>query len=279
MGLYLRGRQFWSCNYRILTMLKIPKVRMAIVLFALSLAALVRFFSFDLLFRFLAIVSITLSAEYAFWRFRKITPFVPSAGIVTALIVFLLSEPSSSSLGAVVAILFAVGVKQFFRPGNTHIFNPAALGLLSGSFFGLVTSWWGIGWGYFPLFGVLACCGYVSFVYARQYLIILPFLTVSILLTIISTGNPMLALNQLLIGPFWFFILVMLPEPMTAARFPKTKVAYGIFLAMLPFLVSKLRFSADPLLFSLLIGNYVFRIIEQKGEPTVPSSPQNPTQN
>lgn len=242
----------------------LPKIRMVAVLLVLALFALGKFFSFDLLLRFLAILAITLSAEYTFWRLRKVPPFVPSAGIVTALIIFLVSDPESSHLATAIAILTAIGVKQFLRPGSLHIFNPAASGLFIGSLFGLLPSWWGIGWGYIPLTLTLLGAGYVSFVYAKQYRIIIPFLLTSILTTIIVSGHPLLAVNQLLVGPFWFFTLVMLPEPVTAVHKPKMKIQYSVFAAFLPFLLAKIGLPSDPLILTLLAANGTFKMLEQE---------------
>lgn len=244
-------------------MLRIPKIQMVLVLLVLSVAALVRFFSLELLFRLIWLISVTLLFEYIFWRIRKVSLFIPSAGVITALIIFLLADPSSRLYQYALASVLAVAIKQFMRLENRHVLNPAVSGLfLSALFFGLPISWWGVGWGYIPLIMIVLGAGYVSLVSLRQYYIIIPFLASTLITSTFLLGGPESALGQLLVGSFWFFTLVMLPEPMTAARFQFSRIIYGVFVALIPFAASEWNFIADPLIASLLMGNILAMIVE-----------------
>lgn len=245
-------------------LLRTPKVQMATVLSVLSLLTIIRFPSLELILRLVLILAATLVLEYALWRIRKVAPPVPSAGIVTALIIFLLADPAWPVWLSLVAILVSVTSKQFLRPGNHHIFNPAASGLLAASVLGLPVTWWGISWGMVPLMTTIILAGFVSLYTIRQHKIIISFLAVTLIISTLFTG-PQTAINQLLVGSFWFFTLVMLPEPMTAAHFPKTKLLYGSLVALLSFVVPVLSLPLDPLLVSLLAGNVAIHLLEDSG--------------
>lgn len=267
--------------------IKTPKVKMAIVLLVLATLAIVNSFSgawqIDILLRLVVVITSTLILEFVLWKARGVTPFLPSAGLVTALIIFLLADPESPVHFSMLAVLVAVGLKQFLRPANNHIFNPAASGLLIASLFGLPITWWGVaasnaaigtfnvpGWGLpaqagnVPLLVTIIGAGFVSLFTIRQHRIILSFLVTSIVVSTLYLGNIGQSINQLLVGSFWFFTLVMLPEPMTAAKLPNTRILYGIVVASLPFLFAKtIHLSIEPLLAALLLGNFLFRIIEE----------------
>lgn len=238
---------------------------MAIVLALLSLLQIAYFPTLDLILRLITLILFTLLLEYVLWQVRKVSPFVPSASVVTALIIFLLAHPLASLWQPLLACAVAILSKQFIRPANHHIFNPAALGLLIASFFGLPVTWWGAIGGN-PIFMLILVLGggFVVFRTLKQASIIITFL-----LTMISVASfvssPATAISQLIIGPFLFFTLIMLPEPMTAAKFPKTKLIYGALVAVLS-LMSPLftPFGIDPLLGSLLAGNGIIRFVESR---------------
>lgn len=250
--------------------IKTPKVKMAIVLLVLATLAIVNSFSgawqIDILLRLVVIITSTLILEFVLWKARGVTPFLPSAGLVTSLIIFLLADPVAPFHQILMAVVAAITLKQFLRLGNNHIFNPAAAGLLAASLIGLPITWWGLPAqaGNLPLAVTIVGAGFVSLFTIRQHRIILSFLVTSIVVSILYLGSIGQSVNQLLVGSFWFFALVMLPEPMTAAKLPNTRILYGIVVASLPFLFAKtIHLSIEPLLAALLLGNLLFRIIEE----------------
>ncbi|MBI4059061.1 RnfABCDGE type electron transport complex subunit D [Candidatus Microgenomates bacterium] len=245
----------------------IPKVRMVLALSALTLPALIHYFSPELILRLILILSSTLILEYLFWRIRRIEPFLPSAGVVSALIIFLLADPNSSWYLTIIAVVIAIITKQFLRLKKSHIFNPAASGLLIASIFGLPVTWWGVSWGLLlPLIATILLGAWVSMYTIKQHRIILSFIISSIVAFNLIAGQfTTQSLLEFSVASVWFFTLIMLPEPMTAAHFPKTKILYGILVGVLPFLLGPLfNLPVEPLLASLLIGNLVFFIVEKK---------------
>ena len=246
-------------------LLRTPKIQMAIVLTALSLLQVAFFPTFNLVLKLILILSFTLIIEVVFWQVRKASPFVPSAAVVTALIIFLLAHPLAPLWQPLLACALAVLGKQFVRPGNHHIFNPAAWGLLIASFVGLPITWWGaIGGNPIYMFILVLGAGFVTFRTIHQAPIVVTFLLAMIAVASF-TSSPATAISQLIIGSILFFTLIMLPEPMTAAKFPKTKLIYGTLVATLSLASPAFTpFGIDPLLGALLVGNGVIRFVEAK---------------
>lgn len=237
-----------------MNLLRVPKFNMALTLFAVCVVAIVSKFSIDLTIRFLIITGFTLLIEYLFWKVRKVPNFFPSAGFVTAFIVFLLSDPSTPIYLVLLAPTFAVIQKQFARPWGNHIFNPAAFGLFVSAYFGNIVSWWGTNINFLTFWLIILACGYVSQIFIRNWKITLPFL----ITTILISRN----LSQLSVGAFMFFSLVMLPEPMTAPSKDLNKVIYGILIGALSFGLGFVPHIADPLIAALLFGNIGFEVLE-----------------
>ncbi len=242
-------------------LLKIPKIQMFLSLLAIVIVAISGKFSFDLVFRFLFIFGFTIIFEYFFWKIRKVDPFVPYSGFVTATIIFLLSEPTISIIFPILAAAFGVLQKQFLRPWGNHIFNPAAFGLFLSSYFGNVISWWGTNVNFLSFLVILLATGYVSQITIRNFKITLPFWITTILIFSVRTGF-LLSLNQFEVGAFMFFSFVMLPEPMTAPLRDLNKYLYGILIGTLSFVLAFVSGASDPLILALLIGNLAFEVIE-----------------
>lgn len=234
---------------------QLAKTRIALTLFLLSVLAILNYFSPELLLRFILITTFTLVLEYILWKLRGIEPFAPISGVVSSEIIFLLSDKSTAFALTFLAVAAAIASKQFLRDKQSHIFNPAAFGLVIAGFFGLPISWWGVSSGIIPLFIILLGAGHTVLFYLRQHLIIFSFLTVSLLIFAITTFDPQFALNQLLVSSFWFFVLVMLPEPITAAHKATLKPIYGALVALLSFILPRFLPIPDSLLTALLVGN------------------------
>jgi len=235
---------------------------MALALLGVCIIAIFSKFSPELVLRFLIITGFTLLIEYLAWRVRKVPNFFPSAGFVTAFIVFLLSEPSTPIYLVLLAPLFAVLQKQFIRPWGNHVFNPAAFGLFVSAFFGNIVSWWGPNLNVLAFWAIILLCGYISQIYIHHWKITVPFWLTVILISFIRSGSITLALSQLSVGAFIFFSLVMLPEPMTAPNGEANKYIYGVLIGILSFVLARVPFSQDPLIASLLLGNATFEIFE-----------------
>lgn len=238
---------------------------MALALLGVCIFAIIGNFSPNLAIRFLVITGFTLLVEYLFWKIRKVPNFFPSAGFVTAFIVFLLSEPTTPIYLTLLAPLLSVLQKQFIRPWQNHIFNPAAFGLFVSSFFGNIISWWGTNVSLFTFLAIILFCGYVSQIYVKHWKITVPFWATTILIVFLRSGSILPALGQFSVGAFVFFSLVMLPEPMTAPNSDRNKVIYGVLAAVLSWAVAFVPFAQDSLIASLLLVNLAFEVLENAG--------------
>lgn len=243
---------------------RIPKFDMALALLAVCILAIIGKFSFGLMFRFLEVTTFTLLIEFIFWKIRKVPNFFPSAGFVTAFIVFLISDPSAPIYLVLLAPLISVLLKQFVRPWGNHIFNPAASGLFVSSFFGNILSWWGPNVSTLTFWAVILFCGYVSQIYVRHWKITIPFWVAVFLLTYVLTRDISLGLTQFKVGSTLFFALVMLPEPMTAPNLDINKYIYGAVIGIFTFITVLTPIAQDPSIAALLLGNLGFEVWENK---------------
>lgn len=238
-------------------LVKTPKVRMAALLLLLAFLALYNFFSAELVARLVFVLAYTLGLEYALWKTRGVSPFVPSAGVVTALIIFLLFDNISPFYLTIIPLTLSVVQKQFLRLGGQHIFNPAVFGLYIASLVGYPTFWWGVSWGWLPLIITILGGIRITMFTLRQHFIIIPYILASVAIYVFFLGAiPTLSslASAFLAGSFWFFSFVMLPEPITSPHKNKSRVIYSLFVALLP-LVLLNRLPGDTILLSLLLGN------------------------
>lgn len=254
-----------------LRLLKTPKIQMVLALVLIFVTLFIRQPSAEIIFRFLLTLMLVVGADILLLKIRRIEPFFPSAGIVSACIISLLLAPNLPLEELVLTALLVLFSKHFFRIDKRHIFNPAAFGLFFAStFFNHDISWWGVSWQQLnsqnlfliSAFLILLTPGYVSVVKMRRTKIIISFFLTYIAL------NFFWSKNLAVIDPtVLFFTLVMLPEPMTTPNKPFTQILFGIFVAIESMFFSSPIFSSkelisnlipDPLIAALLVGNFVF---------------------
>ena len=240
---------------------KTPKIQMAFVLFVIFITALIRQPSFLVLFRFLTAVGLAIGVDIMLLKVRKIEPFFPSAGIVTAFIIGLLLAPTLPLVELISAVLLAILSKHFLRIDRKHIFNPAAFGLFfAGLIFGQDVSWWAVSFQQlkpdnlflFLSFGVLFLPAYISVLRMRRFWTVFPFLLMYSLFRYVLIRN-----LSFLDPTVLFFSLVLLPEPMTTPHKPLKQVVFGIFVAVLSIFISTPISVPDPLIGALLFSNLV----------------------
>lgn len=254
-----------------LRLLKTPKIQMALALVLIFVTVFVRQPSSEIIFRFLLTLMLVVGVDILLLKIRRIDPFFPSAGIVSACIIGLLLAPNLPLEELVLTSLLMLFSKHFFRIDKRHIFNPAAFGLfIASTLFNHDVSWWGVSWqqlnsqNLFLIFAflILLLPGYISAVKMRRILIIISFFLTYILLNFLWSRN-LAVIDPTVI----FFTLVMLPEPMTTPNKPFAQILFGIFVAIESIFFSSPIFSSkevisnlipDPLIAALLAGNFIF---------------------
>lgn len=255
-------------------LLRISKMQMAVFLMLIAISAVL----FEKRLLPLQMISLavltTVSTDMVLIRLRKVEPFLPSAAIVSGLIIGLLSAPTLPWYHTVVASVIAMVGKNFLRFGNRHIFNPAASGLfIAGLLFMHSVSWWGVSFRTLHIdfislffFLILLSPGYVSMIRLRRYKILISFLPVYILFVgafqlFQHSFNVKNLLTDTVFDPTSiFFSLVMLPEPMTTPNNPSRQLLFGVFVATIATLIGLIHshFVFDPFITGLLIGNLLF---------------------
>ncbi|MBI4038240.1 RnfABCDGE type electron transport complex subunit D [Candidatus Daviesbacteria bacterium] len=229
--------------------LVMPKSLMVLALLLAALSSIIYFPSSDRILVIILAVATALISDLIFTKVRGVPPFLMSAALVSGLIIGLLVSPSLPWYIPVVAATAAMGIKNFFRVGDNHIFNPAASGLLVAHLiFNQHVSWWGVSWqqSILPV-AILLTPVLVSAYYLKRYSIILPFLLVYAIL------------NRVIFDPtVIFFAIVMLPEPKTSPNELMPQIAFGSLVA----LGSSFILFADPLITSLLLANLLFYLVK-----------------
>lgn len=256
------------------SMLKTPKIQMALCLSAIAFTALLYTKSPA---TFITVVLIILSAvilDYFLTRLRRIPAFLLSAAIVSGLIVSLIFSQHPVWYEVLAAISFAIISKNFLCIENRHIFNPAAFGMVCAGFiFHRSVSWWGASFQTpeytimaLVAFVVLLSPGYVSMIRLQRFRITGSFFLVYILAIGFvqflhhSFDLTTLILNTLLNPATLFFSIVMLPEPMTTPNTHTRQLLFGTSVALISVTSGFIGsvFIPDPLLIGLLVSNALF---------------------
>lgn len=260
------------------TFLNIPKVRIAASLFLIYITAALRFPNFNSLSLLISCLGLTIFFDLLFAYFRKHNFFIPWAAVVTGLILTLIVDPTMSWYQIAIVSALAMGIKNFLRISQRHIFNPLASGLfLGGLIFNQYASWWAVSFQNIiqsniqnlPFFLILLSPALTSVFRFKKHYSMLTFIMTNLLLTHLS--HPFLTFESVTSKIFdpstVFFILVMLPEPMTSPVNYKKQLLYGALVATIPFIFShplitnfltNTNLSFDTLLFGLLLGNLLF---------------------
>lgn len=258
------------------SILRIPKVQVALTLALIYLSALIKFPTSTNFYLLIMSVVFTALFDLLFTYFRKRTLFIPYAAIVTGLILAIIVDQSLSWFQIAIVSALAMGVKNFLRISGRHIFNPVASGLFLGSliFNQFTASWWAasfqniVSMENLPYFLILLTPAVVSIYRLKKYYMMLTFFAVNLILTsIFYPFSSLESITSKLFDPSTiFFLLVMLPEPMTSPVNWKMQLFYGGMVAAVPFILSVTNITSllsslvafDSLLFALLLGNLIF---------------------
>lgn len=180
----------------------------------------------------------------------------PGSSTITALIltfIFGPLTPLSDFLSMTIISLLAISSKYIFTYHNFHLFNPAAFAaVVAGLAFGVGASWWVGGIHLLPL---LILGGVLLTFKLRHHALILGFVFIYAL-GLLATGAK-LGLHTVLVPSLWFFVFVMLVEPITAPPAIKHRqYLFGGFVALcylaIPKLIPGYAYSLET---SIILGN------------------------
>ena len=175
--------------------------------------------------------------NYLFAKIFKVRTNLESASI-TALILTLIIGPSSPVRNFLTMIFIgaaAMASKYVFALNKKHIFNPAAFAVfLAATILNDGASWW-IGSIYtFPL---IVLGGLLILTKIKRFELVIGFFTVYFL-TLIFFGKGV-TVNSFFIPSIWFYVFVMLVEPLTSPSTKNKQIVFGGFAALSYFLLPK----------------------------------------
>ncbi len=210
-----------------------------------------------LLWQFGVAVMTAILAEMAFFGTIK-SNSIQSAVISGALVALLLA-PGTELKIVWLAVVVAIASKQLFRfPRGTHIFNPAAFGLL------MITIFWGnkiTWWGFANPYLVIIIGGIILYRLKRLSLLF-AYLCFRVIGSCLFNGT--LINIDILLLPNLFFAFIMLVEPKTtpAKRGQQWQFAAGV--GLLSSLLFTIMPAFDGDLSALLIMNFLRPLLQFK---------------
>ncbi len=181
--------------------------------------------------------------------FNRKTIF-PLSALVSGLIIATVLAPARLFY---LAPLFAILSKHLIRCSGRHIFNPAAFGLLAVNLlWGLPLSWWLV-----SNITVVFIFGFFLAYRIKKLGLIASFLCALFVLSIFYS----LLMHQAVLANIGvlnlFFAFFMLPEPKTSPVGLKSKLIYGVVVALFSFLSFAFLPRFDFLILGLVMGNIV----------------------
>lgn len=224
------------------------KGKVIVTLVVLWIGALIVQFRVDHLFTPLIAIGASMGFDALFAFIRKRRWIWTLSSIVTGLLIGLISVNIVVALAA--CFIASLG-KHFVGGGDhRHIFNPAALGILSSSvIFGQPVAWWGASWGIVPV-AIIAVGMTPTLLKLRRLWMTGLFL----LVYLAATRSFQLTID----GTVFLFAFVMLPEPTTSVGGGVWTYAWGLLVGGL--VAVQIIFpviNVDPLLSGLLAADAV----------------------
>ncbi len=220
-----------------------------LVCFALFLASVDR----DMVFlTALAIaVASSLAAESLFIRFKTKNFQITESSIITGLIVGFVFSSDQPWWMIAAASLFAISSKHLLRFRNRHVFNPAAFGIFLATIFLQATTQWK---GTF-IWPVLLPFGAYFAWKVNKIEILVSYVAVSLGLFGIQALFQKIPVWNIFGYLSYFYIFIMVIEPMTTPVKRFGKILFGCGVAVLVFALTELGVRFDVELLGLLSMN------------------------
>lgn len=158
---------------------------------------------------------------------------LPQSGLITSLIVSVLMPLDINPFITVLAVSLAIGSKHYLRFGGEHIFNPAAFGVtFTALLFKHPLGWWPDAY-----IWLVILLGILNVWRVKKYWQVLGFAVIYSGLLVMLFGAKLTGIESL---P-WFFILFMLPEPVTSLQGRNKSLAFGAITALFVIFFTSIR--------------------------------------
>lgn len=230
----------WLTQVTMYRLVYLVLITYALVTIVASFLSLLPYLPLDLILGALVLVGASLGSNILFARLVGVAPNTESP-FITGLILFLITgpvpitvQPLRNTLVLVTLAVIAMAAKYVLIWRKQHVFNPAALAVLSaGLLFGVGSSWW---IGTSTLFPIVLVGGALVVTKIRRWPMVLAFLVTYLLLVglyRLSTGSDVLSVlvqwqTLLTATPLLFFASIMLIEPLTSPTSARGRLLFGI---------------------------------------------------
>lgn len=239
------------------------------LIFLIGTAVVFSFFGFlaynpfDILLDTLIAVSVSVIANYAFARIFKAVTNVESVFITALILVLIIPIKFPTNVAFFIfASIFAMGAKYLLTIEKRHVFNPAAISVVAISLISNYSATWWVGT---PIMLPFVFIGGIFLLrkIQREKLVFSFFLTYLLIIgadSIIRTGSLLSIIStwqlSIIHSALFFFMFVMLTEPLTSPVTKKLQKYYGYIVALF-YVTPQLRiisFAITPEM-ALCIGN------------------------
>jgi ferredoxin-NADP reductase/Na+-transporting NADH:ubiquinone oxidoreductase subunit NqrB len=240
----------------------------------LSLAGVIIYPLGSLLVSLAVIISVVLLTHYLLVALTKAPANVWSS-VITGLILFLLFTPASTPSGLLTLAIVsasAIALKYVVKYRNVHLFNPVALAAVLAGLLGLAHASWWVGTLWFA--PVLIVGGLIISLKIRRLHMVLMGVAASLLMVLLysvirgEVGVDTF-IGLLAISPLWFFMTIMVTEPLSTPAGNKAQLFYGAFIGLL----SQIPFAIGPIFNSpeltLVIANLLVWPMTLRGRLTL----------
>ncbi|MFH1127883.1 MAG: RnfABCDGE type electron transport complex subunit D [Candidatus Omnitrophota bacterium] len=242
-------------------MIKFKSIKTQLILFLICFAIFLSLKNKDGAFLFaiaIAVIS-ALVIESVILYFKTKTLQITESSIITGLIVGYVLSSDEAWWRFALASLLAILSKYLIRLQKKHIFNPAAFGIfLTLIIFGVSTQWQGT-----YIWYILLPFGFYFGHKIRKIEILIGYAVVALASFGIQAMLQKAALWHIFGYLSYFFIFIMLIEPLTSPIKPMGKFIFGACVAGVIFVLSELGAKFDVELFSLLAMNFTVSLFNK----------------
>jgi hypothetical protein len=217
------------------------------------------------------VIPVGMLLDYALHKLQTGKPNWESA-LITSSIVTVLMPPGVNPGIALLAVALAIGSKHFILVGakdsKKHIFNPAGFGVaVTAALFGYSLGWWPDSFLWLTLaFGLL------NIWRVRKFTQIIAFAVTYIVLITATAGFPSGSLafsdfgtQTLPLALPYFFMLFMLPEPVTSLQHRWGQIQFGALAALVAVGVSYVpALAGAAIIWGLLAANFFAHLAKSR---------------
>ena len=257
--------------YQVLLAVLVSYVLIAV---GFSLAGFIFYSVTDIVLSVLVLLASSLVTHYVLVAKTK-APANVFSSIITALILFLIFTPTSDLDGlgtlALIGVVSVLG-KYIIRYRNVHLINPVALTAVLFALTGLAYASWWVGSVYLNLFVLIG--GILVTLKIRRMPMVIAGILASVLMAVVfavlrgDSGDAFLT-SLLFASPLWFFMTIMVTEPLSTPAGRGMQIFYGGFIGAL----SQIPFAFGPFFNSpeltLVIANLLLWPLSLRGRLTL----------